>query len=1081
MKKTIMIMLAVVLLMPFVSADFPTEDEIEINDDDIIVFDEKEFENIDDMQSCEDPANLYTFDQYYWSSSSTRILTPQYEQLVVVTKGRPSWGVGQADFTTIKQDGQEINVSESIQSLDLQNHGYEIWAHVYEVEVGEEVEFSTSRISRWTQGIYNFNDKHIDVDRLRYAYLGEGEEETNFLTPGQYDMAFFDVSSQSDSRTKTVRILDEDNNEIENILLDQPDTGYEGVKIINFTIANAGNYTFEVTGSDSVHYFGYSCDEPLTPSDDEEIHVIADKIVCDSPEDLPRWHLGDDITSSTAQDYVDNNENCELKPDWNFQWGYGNGSNVADDDGVSKLPGTHTGEADGSAGQGTNTGTAYDEWKTFGPTDNTGRAKANITELPGSTDRIWVREVLEEGYIPFSDSTTDDDVDSAEVWCHTDVRNYDNFDYIINPEFGETYHCVAFNVEEESTIPQEDPECQDALFNNDVNFSIEDDKVIFENSLETEYNFTINVNQLNQDSTTNIYNTQDISLNAQGQTIVELETPHCAYNVEVMCEDEPSTKENEEFTSQPYCDETLDCTQAIEYFEYTMNGEEGTATITIPNLQFLQNNYSISLASYEKQDPFPGHDIQNLESQVLYDFQTETVGKGQTQEFSITVPHCAYQVDLVCGNPIYSFKDEGTYSDAGRLIDAEHPLGDEPLCTNISYPNCKDTNFIDPYYEEDGVQWINSDSYVELELDEENSVCIGNDERHQQYSFAEVDEEYCLGTKDVEDLNVSNLSFQTYTDIFQAETESCYVITHYTQWEFSHINNMSDFKTEFVFVDKTAPTINKTVHNYTDDWNGTNPYFDSGVCDENDCYELSNQSSITASCEDQGYNPSGVNTFEYELYKDGNLTGSGDAQNLNLSFNETGFYKLNLYCEDNVEKSSNSSQLYLFDDTTIPEDEPNITITIEQKWSLISFPELPENTSMDSLFDHNLTKSVWTYNGTHWDFWVPGLDKHVETGVGYWVQSTEEYEISYNQTGIYQNTNEIQEGWNLVGIYKHEERNAECNFNSLKQGSDDTIFGSLYSYKNDEFTGHGFSDILNPTQGYWMHVGKEGSYTPSSC
>lgn len=1081
MKKTkyLITVLTLLLLLPLVTADFPTEGEIILNEDEISVLENSELANIEELQSCQEPGTLYTFDAYYGSSSSTRNLTPEHEKLVVVTKGRPAWGVANADFTTIKQDNQEISVSESIQSLDLQNHGYEVWAHIYEVETGEEVEFSTSRVSRWTQGIYNFNDKHINVDRLRYAYLGEGEEETNFLTPGNYDMAFFDVSSQHSSRTKTVRILDENNTEIENILLDQPDTGYEGVKIINFTIANAGNYTFEVTGSDSVNYFGYTCDESVEPKQ-EAITVEASKIVCETPDDLPRWHQGIDIDENSATEYVENNSNCTIQPNWEFQWGYGNQSNMADDDGVSKLPGSHLGEADGSAGQGTNTGSDYDEWKTFGPTNTDGVARVNITELPGETDRIWIREVLQSGYLPFTDEKSEDGGPTPEMWCHTDVLNYDNFDYIIDPEFGETYYCVAFNVEEEPTIPQEDPECQDALFNSDLNFTIEGDKVIFQNSLQTEYNFTINVNQLNQDSTTNQFNTQNISINAQGQTEIHLETPHCAYNVEVMCEDEPSTKETEEFTSQPYCDETLDCTQARHYFEYNLNGAEGTATISIPNLQFLDESYMISLASYEKQDPYPNNK-ENLDTQVLFDFQTENVSKGETFEFEIDVPHCAYQIDLVCGNPIYSFKDEGMYSSEGRLIAAQHPLGDEPLCTNISYPNCKDTNFINPYYEEEGFQWINSKSYVELELDEQNQICIGNDDRRQEYSFAEVDEEYCLGTKNVDHLNVSNLSFETYTDKFQAETESCYVITHYTQWEFSHVNNMSDFKTEFVFVDKTSPTINKTVKNANASWSGVNPYYNKTICENNDCFEITNQTSIQASCADEGFNPSGVNTFEYELYKDGNLSESGHANDLNITFNETGYYKLNLYCEDNVEKSSNSSQLYFFDEPTVPEDDPNITITIEQKWSLIGFPELPENTSMDSLFDHNLTKSVWTYNGTHWDFWVPGLDKHVETGVGYWVQSTEEYEISYNQTGIYQNTKAIQEGWNLVGIYKHEERNAECNFDSLKQGSDDTIFGSLYSYKNDLFTGHGFSDILSPTQGYWMHVGKEGLYTPSSC
>lgn len=897
MKKTTIIIIALFFLTPLASADFPLDKNINFTDD-ITVFDQKQFENIDSMQSCQDNAKLYTFDDYYTSSSSTRFLTPEYKKLVVVTKGRPSWDVSQANFTTIKQNGQIINASTSIQSLDLQNHNYEVWAHVYNVSVDEEVVFSTSRTSRWTQGIYNFDDSHIDVERLRYAYLGQGKIETNYLTPGQYDMAFFDVSSLSDGRTKTVKILDAEDNEIESFFLQQPDIGYQGVKIINFSIVEEGNYTFDVTGSDSVHYFGYTCDEPA--------------------------------------------------------------------------------------------------------------------------------------------------------------------------------------------IPKEDVACQDALFNGDVNFTIENDKVIFQNNLETKYNFTVSVNKLNQNATTNYFNSQNVSINGQAGTVVELDTPQCAYNIEVMCTDEPSTNETVEFTDKPYCDETLDCSQAKQYFDYTFDSVGATATVSIPNYEFLDDNYSVSLASYEKQDGFPGSYV-NLTTQVLFDFQTEDVGKGQTQLFNISIPQCAYQIDLVCGNPIYSFKEEGTYSSENRLIDADHPLGNEPLCTNISYPNCKDTNFIDPYFENETAQWIDTASAVELLLDEENNICLGNDDRRQEYSFAEVDEEYCLGIKNVEDLNVSNLNFEIYTDEFQAESESCYVITHFTQWEFNHVNNMSEYKTEFVFVDKTAPVINKTVSNIAQPWNGSNPYYNEIICENNECFELSNQSSITASCEDVGYNPSGVNTFEYELYQDGNLTESGDANDVNITFNESGFYKLNLYCEDNVEKNTELTQLYFIDEPTVPQDDPNITIEIEQKWSLIGFPELPENTSLESIFDNNLTKSVWTYNSTTqtWNYWTPNSTMNtlstVKTGVGYWVQSLDSYEISYNKTGMYQNINQVRAGWNLVGIYKHEERNAECNFNSLNESSDDILFGSLFGYRNDAFTGYGWSDILSSTHGYWIHVNNDTKYVPSTC
>jgi len=37
-----------------------------------------------------------------------------------------------------------------------------------------------------------------------------------------------------------------------------------------------------------------------------------------------------------------------------------------------------------------------------------------------------------------------DDI-TAEMYCHKDVLNYDNYDYITRPKYGQTYYCIAFN------------------------------------------------------------------------------------------------------------------------------------------------------------------------------------------------------------------------------------------------------------------------------------------------------------------------------------------------------------------------------------------------------------------------------------------------------------------------------------------------------------------------------------------------------------------------------------------------------------------------------------------------------------
>lgn len=77
------------------------------------------------------------------------------------------------------------------------------------------------------------------------------------------------------------------------------------------------------------------------------------------------------------------------------------------------------------------------------------------------TNPLKLREVLQEGYIPFTydnDNPSNENDYSAEFYCHDDVFNYDNFDYINNPDQGKTYHCVAFNAPEELESGSE-PEC----------------------------------------------------------------------------------------------------------------------------------------------------------------------------------------------------------------------------------------------------------------------------------------------------------------------------------------------------------------------------------------------------------------------------------------------------------------------------------------------------------------------------------------------------------------------------------------------------------------------------------------------
>jgi uncharacterized repeat protein (TIGR01451 family) len=164
------------------------------------------------------------------------------------------------------------------------------------------------------------------------------------------------------------------------------------------------------------------------------VTIVATNIVCDSETDLPNYgNFGPDITSTTAIDYVHNHQNCRLSPNWMFQWSFGNehGKLLA-----PELPGDFIGEASVSS--------EYSSWNTFGPTDSNGVTTTTISNLNGA-NFIWVREVLKEGYLPFSYPHVDNEY-SAETYCHTDVLHYDNYDSITDPILGNTYYCVTWNV-----------------------------------------------------------------------------------------------------------------------------------------------------------------------------------------------------------------------------------------------------------------------------------------------------------------------------------------------------------------------------------------------------------------------------------------------------------------------------------------------------------------------------------------------------------------------------------------------------------------------------------------------------------
>ncbi|MBN1779193.1 MAG: hypothetical protein JW816_03170 [Candidatus Buchananbacteria bacterium] len=225
--------------------------------------------------------------------------------------------------------------------------------------------------------------------------------------------------------------------------------------IIVFSLLLPGNF-FSLLAAQAVEV-----EEPIT--------INAYSIVCNDESDLPNW--ADDsalgkpaiITATTAADYVSSHSNCHLASGWDFQWGY---------DQVKLLPGSHIGPADGSAGPGTDTGDGLDYWKNF--QSSTTDTQPAIEVIPasefGPSGWIWVRENLQPNYVPFSKTVNNLNDYSAEIYCHDDILNYDNWDRFFAPEFGLTYYCVAFNTLDkkcgDGSVNTEGEQCDDGNLDN---------------------------------------------------------------------------------------------------------------------------------------------------------------------------------------------------------------------------------------------------------------------------------------------------------------------------------------------------------------------------------------------------------------------------------------------------------------------------------------------------------------------------------------------------------------------------------------------------------------------------------------
>jgi len=168
-------------------------------------------------------------------------------------------------------------------------------------------------------------------------------------------------------------------------------------------------------------FANYEIPKPVT--------IVATKIVCSKESDLPNWGNGwQDITAATASQWVQDHASCSFAPQWDFQWSNDSVGNPGDNVEYG--------------GQG---------WTTFGPTNAAGTTSVQLNDVKDK--KFWFREALKPGYLEFAYSTSgNSNSKSAEFYCHNDVLNYDNWEWIDNMQPGQTYYCVAWNYKKGETI-----------------------------------------------------------------------------------------------------------------------------------------------------------------------------------------------------------------------------------------------------------------------------------------------------------------------------------------------------------------------------------------------------------------------------------------------------------------------------------------------------------------------------------------------------------------------------------------------------------------------------------------------------
>ena len=295
------------------------------------------------------------------------------------------------------------------------------------------------------------------------------------------------------------------------------------------------------------------------------------------------------------------------------------------------------------------------------------------------------------------------------------------------------------------------------------------------------------------------------------------------------------------------------------------------------------------------------------------DSTTESIAPGESKNFTFN----AVTPSTGCCRE-WRFEPRGSLTGEGS---GDWLITLDDICVDAQDPITTKT-YEGPQKLENGVRWIDGITVVNLTAEDPTPHPSGVNNTY--YSYSLVSDDACWNPDT--DCNPSATSFTTYAGPFTIPDESCHIIEYYSD---DNAGNDEDVNYQCVFVDKTAPTIEKDVGM---------PH----VMVNESYYWVTQNTDVLLNCTDMGNHPSGAEEFCFNVALDGaDVTNSycssyggtldgdyccvdSDHTYLDFNFMEDSEHVMEYYCTDAVEKQSDIESATFKVDTMAP----NITKTM---------------------------------------------------------------------------------------------------------------------------------------------------------